>query len=107
MADKAWKAAERQVAAVLGGKRQPITGRQRGDVPDVEHAWLAIEVKSTRNFPKWLREAHAQAVAASFKSGGWKLPIVVIKPHRTNVRQGYVMLQVSDFIEWFGGTNCR
>ena len=104
--DKAWKVAEREVAEVLGGERVPVTGRQRGHAPDVEHPWLAIEVKNTRKFPKWLSEAFSQAIAskiqAESKGSQEKLPVVIIKPHRTNIRNGYVMLQVSDFVEWFG-----
>lgn len=47
---KDWKACERRVAEVLGGVRVPITGRQRGATPDVEHAALSIEVKAVKAY---------------------------------------------------------
>ncbi len=37
MPDTRWKATERRVATVLGGKRVPVSGRGRGDAPDVGH----------------------------------------------------------------------
>jgi hypothetical protein len=40
-----WKACERKIAEILGGVRVPVTGRQRGATPDVEHPSLSIEVK--------------------------------------------------------------
>ena len=52
---KDWKQAERRIAKLLGGRRIPITGRQRGDVPDIEHDALSIEVKSRKALPAWLR----------------------------------------------------
>ena len=40
-----WKASERRIAEKLGGKRVPVTGRERGSAPDVEHKLYAIEHK--------------------------------------------------------------
>ena len=51
MTDKSWKATGRAVAARPGGERVPVTGRQRGDVPDVAHGWLSIEVKHRQTPP--------------------------------------------------------
>lgn len=99
MPDKRWKAAERSVAEVLGGKRNPINGR--GDEADVEHDWLAIEVKN-RPLPKWITEGHLQAIKARLASGKDKLPVVILKPPRTNAMDSYVLIQVSDFIAYFG-----
>jgi len=45
MADKRWKATERRIAALLGGRRVPVSGRGRGNAPDIAHPWLALEVK--------------------------------------------------------------
>jgi len=99
MADKRWKAAERSVAEVLGGKRNPINGR--GDEADVEHDWLAIEVKN-RPLPKWIIDGHMQAMKARIVSGKDKLPIVVLKPPRIPVMRGYVLMQMCDFVDYFG-----
>lgn len=99
MPDKRWKAAERSVAEVLGGKRNPINGR--GDEADVDHDWLAIEVKN-RPLPRWITEGHMQAIRARLASGKDKLPIVVLKLPRIPVMRGYVLMQMSDFIDYFG-----
>ena len=50
---KDWKACERRIADLLGGQRIPITGRQRGETPDIEHEALSIEVKLKKAFPAW------------------------------------------------------
>ena len=101
MSNGPWKATERFIAEVLGGKRVPITGRQRGDVPDIEHPRFAIEVKrrsSAYAFPKWLTTAFEQAEAAN---PGDKIPIVVIEhAHgRGKMRDYYVMLRLQEFVD--------
>lgn len=98
MADKSWKASERAVANVLGGRRVPVTGRARGDVPDVAHRWLSIEVKSRESLPKWLLEAMSQARAAA---GISQLPIVVLHEVGTRHANDLVVLRLADFTAWF------
>ena len=83
MPDKAWKATERRIAATLGGTRVPVSGRGRGDVPDVAHARFSIECKHRRTLPGWLLEAMAQAEAASARG---RVPLVVL--HRAGDRHG-------------------
>jgi len=61
LADKAWKNTERGIARLLGGERVPVSGRQRGDVPDVKHACLSIECKHRKALLAWLYEALDQA----------------------------------------------
>jgi len=99
MTDKPWKATERAIAARLGGRRVPITGRSRGDVPDVRCDWLAVEVKLRRHLPGWLKTAMQQAVAAA---GVSQLPIVVL--HESGQRHGrdIVCMSLADFESWFG-----
>jgi hypothetical protein len=97
----AWKEAERFIAAALGGSRVPVTGRQRGDVPDIEHPRFAIEVKRRATayaFPKWLETAFDQAQACN---PGDKTPIVVIQhaQGRGKPSQYFVMLALNDFAE--------
>jgi len=101
MADKTWKANERAVAAILGGHRVPITGRQRGDAPDVAHDWLSVECKHRKILPAWIADALDQAAAAS--DGGKRLPVAVL--HEAGKRHGsdLVVLSLGDFREWFGG----
>jgi hypothetical protein len=45
------KACERNLAELLGSKRVPVSGRARGDTPDIEHPELAIECTSRRRLP--------------------------------------------------------
>ena len=59
-----WKAIERQWAERLGGKRVPVTGRTRGDAPDVEHDVFSIEVTAGRVMSTRLQTAVEQAVAS-------------------------------------------
>nr|MBA3415748.1 hypothetical protein [Chloroflexia bacterium] len=65
MPDRAWKQTERRIAAMLGGERVPVSGRGRGDAPDVAHDSFSIEVKHRQTLPGWLLDALAQAEAAS------------------------------------------
>jgi len=95
-----WKSTERAVAAQLGGQRVPITGRQRGDVPDVQHDWLAVEVKHRKALPAWLHDAMAQAVAAQ-RDG--QLPVVVLHEAGQQHDDDIVCVRLRDFVEWFGG----
>ena len=99
MTDKSWKATERAVANLLGGRRVPVSGRGRGDAPDIAHDWLAIEVKHRKRLPKWLREAMCQAKASSGLS---RLPIVVLHEAGQRHDEDLVMLALGDFVDWFG-----
>jgi hypothetical protein len=99
MADKAWKKTERSVARLLGGRRVPVTGRQRGDAPDVQHEWLSVEVKHRRDVPQWLLDAMRQAVASV---RGQQLPVAVVHQHGRPHSEDLVVVRLSDFVEWFG-----
>jgi hypothetical protein len=65
-----WKASERRMAARMGGERVPVSGRQRGDQPDIAGASIAgiplsIEHKyGQRILSARLHEALDQAEAA-------------------------------------------
>lgn len=72
-----WKQAEREVARRLGGQRVPVTGRGRGDAPDIEHARLSPEVKHRATLPGWLLDAMAQATAAAADG---RVPVAVLHP---------------------------
>lgn len=96
-----WKEAERFIAAALGGRRVPVTGRSRGDAPDIEHPRFAIEVKRRATayaFPKWLETAFEQAEACN---PGDKTSIVVVQhaKGRGHPSSYYVMLALNDFAE--------
>lgn len=96
MSDRRWKRTEREVAAALGGRRVPVTGRRGADV---EHPTLAPEVKSRAELPRWLVEAVAQARAGAAEG---RLPIVVL--HQVGDRHGedLVVVRFADWCDWFG-----
>jgi len=99
MGDQRWKATERKIAALLGGRRVPVSGRGRGDQPDIAHPWLAIECKDRATLPAWLLDALDQAEASASAE---QLPVAVL--HRAGDRHDHalVVLRLADFVDWFG-----
>ena len=91
---KDWKQAERRVAELLGGKRVPVSGRTRGDCPDVEHPTLSIECKSRQKLPAWIEHAMKQA-EASAKNG--QMPIAVLHQDGRKYRDSFIVCRLSDF----------
>ncbi len=100
MPEKPWKRTERKVAARLGGRRVPVTGRSRGDAPDVAHDWLSVEVKHRRRLPAWIEDALRQAEAAA-RDG--QLPVAVLHQRGRRHAEDLVVLRLRDFEAWFGG----
>jgi hypothetical protein len=98
MSDQRWKATERRIAVLLGGRRVPVSGRARGDQPDVTHPWLSIECKDRATLPAWLLEALRQAEAAAL---GTQLPIAVLHQAGARHDQALVVLRLADFVAWF------
>ncbi len=98
---KDWKACERRIAKLLGGQRIPVTGRQRGETPDIEHEALSIEVKSRKFLPAWLLDALNQAQAAS--KDGKKMPVVVLHQDHAPYAHSLVVLKLKDFADHLNG----
>jgi hypothetical protein len=96
-----WKAAERSLAAYVGGRRVPVTGRGRGDVPDIAHDWLSIEAKSWGRMPERVVDALRQAEAANTTGG--KLPVALIHGNGERYDRALVVMRLGDFRAWFGG----
>ena len=98
-----WKQVERWWALQLGGRRVPVTGRQRGDAPDVEHPRYAIEVKAGKVLSSRLGLGIRQAVAASIGTG--KTPLLCIT-HTDGTRgvpnEHFVMLRLCDWQSLMG-----
>ena len=92
------KAIERQWAELLGGKRVPVTGRQRGDAPDIEHPTLSIEVKAGKTISTRLSDGMEQAKASIV---GDKLPILCVTQSRKgNVGNlNWVMMEADTFVD--------
>jgi hypothetical protein len=93
---KDWKTCERRIAQLLGGRRVPVSGRTRGDTPDVAHERLSIEVKSRKTLPAWLLDALAQARAAT-KDG--RVPVAVLHQDHKQYRDAVVVMRLGDFVE--------
>jgi hypothetical protein len=74
MSEPRWKAHERMIARLLGGQRQPITGRPS---PDVLTNQLAVEVKLRSRIPQWLEQAVHQAEVAAKERGLTPLLVIV------------------------------
>ena len=97
---KDWKACERKVTALLGGRRIPVSGRGRGDNPDIDHELFSIEVKSRKTIPAWLEDAMRQA-ETSVKDG--RLPVVVLHQDQAPYAESLVVLRLEDFAGYLKG----
>ena len=86
--------AERRLAKVVGGTRNPSTGRP--DVPDVETDEIAYELKSWQSLPDWLHEAIDQARRCSDSVN--KLSVLVLEERRPGGQN--VRLYVLEEEEW-------
>jgi hypothetical protein len=91
----AWKRTERAVAQRLGGRRVPVTGRARGNAPDIAHPRLSVEVKHRKTLPAWLVDAMAQARAAA-RDG--QTPIVVLHQNGQRHDDDLVVIAIADFL---------
>ena len=94
MPEPLWKATERRIARILGGEVTERIGR-RG--VDVQSDWLAIEIKTRKALPGWIKDAVAYARA---QAGDGKLGIAVL--HELRSRDDLVVLSIHDFKAWFG-----
>lgn len=94
MTDKAWKACERRVAKYIGGERVPITGRQRGDVPDIEHNFLVPEVKYKNKMPAWIYDALNQAEAAQRRTS--QMPCVILVEKGQKIGDALIVFRLGD-----------
>jgi hypothetical protein len=88
-----WKRTERQIAGLIGGQRVPVTGRARGDAPDIAHERFSVEVKERAQLPGWLHDAMAQAVAAA---RGEQLPVAILHERGQRYRECYAVIRLAD-----------
>lgn len=94
MPDKTWKAAERHIAAMLGGKRAGPLGKRGPDV--IGDIRWAPEVKERKRLPDWLLDAMLQAELNSPKG---KTPIVVLHELGQKYEEAVVCIRLHDFLD--------
>ncbi len=99
MADKTWKAVERKIANIFGGKRVPVSGRGRGNVPDIDHPVFAFEVKCRPNHPALLRVAMDQAEKSAENDESGKLPLVILHEWGQKHMDDLTVMRVKDFLK--------
>ncbi len=95
-----WKRVETAIAARLGGQRIPVSGRGRGDQPDIAHPTFAVEVKLRASLPAWLTAATDQAKAAA-RDG--QMPLVVIHVSGARHRDDLCVLALADLVALIEG----
>ena len=90
-----WKACERKVAALLGGKRVPVSGRSRGHSPDIHHERFSIEVKSRKKLPAWIEDAMKQAEACAQDR---QLPLVVLHHDGQRYQEALIIMRLKNVL---------
>ena len=87
--DKTWKAVERKVAKLLGGRRTGNTGMSS---PDVLHPLFSVEVKYRQRLPLLLSVGMAQAR----REAEGKIPLLILK--QKGQRGEYAVLELQNLL---------
>ena len=90
----AWKNNERMIAKYIGGERVPITGRQRGDAPDIKHHWLSVEVKLRMRIPAWIKNGIDQAEKSAV---GHQMPVLIIREKFQKADDALICMTLKEF----------
>jgi hypothetical protein len=94
-----WKAAERRVAADLGGHRIPVTGIDR-DGADVVTPLFHVQVKLRRSLPAWLWD-WLRGIRTSAAPQG-RVGVLILKKPRQRDAEGLVVMAYGDFVALHG-----
>lgn len=98
MASQAWKASERRIAAITGGKRVISEKGVRSGTEDVAHPTFSIESKHGKTvLSAFIRKAYEQA-AKNAPDG--KVPLVVLHPSRS--KRYYAVLDLEHLVNLLG-----
>ena len=84
-----WKAVERAVARLLGGRRCHFEGE------DVDAGRWSVEVKHGRQVPKTIIDWFEQAERNTSEG---KRPLLVLHPPRVKYEDSLVVLRLADFV---------
>lgn len=99
MPDKRWKAVERRLAALVGGRRKPVDGSRAG--VDVETAMFGYQIKSRADLPAWLGQWLDGIVGSSAQAG--KVGALVLhRPGQDLRRTAVVVVRLADWVELHG-----
>ena len=90
----AWKDNERMIAKYIGGERVPVSGRARGDQPDIKHPWMSIEVKLRMRIPSWIKNGIDQAEKSKV---GHQMPVLIIREKGQRVDDALICVRLKDF----------
>ena len=90
----AWKDNERMIAKYIGGERVPITGRQRGDAPDIKHNSLSVEVKLRQRIPAWIKNGIDQAEKSAI---GHQMPVLIIREKFQKIDDAIICMTLKEF----------
>ena len=100
MPDAAWKAWERRVASIFGGRRRgPDTRSPEGGRCDVTHEFWAPEVKLLG------RPGYADLLSAALQAernaGPTQCAVAVVKKKHSHDADALVVFRLENFREWF------
>ncbi len=87
---------EQAIAKRLGGQRVGNTGKS---TMDADLPFLAVEAKSRKTFPAWIRDALDSICR---KAGREQLPVVILHHLGRRHSNDVVMMRLSDFEAHFG-----
>lgn len=81
MGNQGWKRVERELAAIMGGKRLPSNGSAQPDV--VVEGMFSVESKARQSMPDWFIDAVEQARRSAFAG---TVPVTVFQWHRPGIK---------------------
>ncbi len=91
----AWKHNERVIAKYIGhAERVPITGRIRGNAPDIRHPWLSIEAKLRMRIPSWIKNGMDQAEKSAV---GHQMPVLIIREKGQRAEDALICTTLREF----------
>lgn len=101
MADKSWKAFERTVAKIFGGKRRgAYTGTNGAGKTDVIAPGWAIEAKLLAR-PGYQLMLDACRQAEANRENSLDIPVAVIKRKGDQVKDSLVVMRMEEFEQFF------
>ena len=90
-----WKRQEREIAGLVGSRRNPNTGEYRSDI---DTPAFAYEVKTRKEIPGWLKAAVQQAVRAA--QDGQTGVVVLSEVSQGRKAERYAVLRLNDWLHW-------